>query len=76
MQEMKKEKDSNHNDSQWMTLVEASAYSRLGIKAIRNFIYDGMLPSYKPRRYRLVKRHELDKFIEKSETKIPEKGTL
>lgn len=67
---MKKEKN------EWMTLVEAANYSRLGLKAIRNFIYDGLLPSYKPRKFRLVKRQELDAFLEASKTRVPENNPM
>lgn len=56
---------------EYLNLKEASEYSHIGIWALRGAISDGDLPSYKPRKYRLVKKHELDDYINRGLTKIP-----
>lgn len=52
--------------SPWMTIPETAAYTHLGINAIRNFIWEKLLTAYKPRKVVLLKRVDVDKFMEDS----------
>ena len=57
--------------NEWYTLIEASAYSRMSVRSLRESIADGVLVSYKPRKHRLIKRRDLDLFIESARTLVP-----
>ena len=56
----------------WLNIREAAKYTHLGVKAIRNFYYDGMLPCEKPPKVGMFKKPDLDEFMEKSKVKGPQ----
>jgi excisionase family DNA binding protein len=49
---------------QYLTLREASAYSRLGERTLRRMIDEGRLPALKPLKRLLIRRRELDQFLQ------------
>ena len=59
----------------WLTLKQAAEHSHLGLKAIKNAVYDIRLPSYKPKgtKHRMVKEHELDEWMEAGQVKVSER---
>lgn len=51
---------------EYLTLPEVCAFCRSPIGTVRHWINSGRLPSYKPGRRVLVKRSDLDVFLEQS----------
>lgn len=70
MNPIKKQIINQDDNIEYMTLKDAAKHCHIGINAIRGFILGG-LPSYKPRKHRLLIKSELDAYIKAKQTKIP-----
>lgn len=51
--------------SDWLLVPEAAAYARTSIDTVRTWIAKGMLPSSRPGRRRLVRKDDLDAFLQR-----------
>jgi excisionase family DNA binding protein len=56
---------------QWLTVEDVSAELGVPVETVRSWIRNKKLPAYKPGKHYLIKREDLDKFLEDSRT-IPD----
>jgi excisionase family DNA binding protein len=52
-------------DDEWLTVEQAAALARCGRTTMFGLLRDGVLPSAKPGRQRLVKRADVAAYLEK-----------
>lgn len=65
--------DQNFDGSDWMSVIETAKYLRIFrqdgspcVERIRNLVYQGKIPFYKPYGRLLFKKSELKSFVESS----------
>ena len=53
-------------DKVWLTASDVAQYLSISVGTVRNFVYQGKIPYYKPHGRLLFKKADLDVLIEKS----------